>query len=427
MKIIITAFFSLFLLQLQAQDTMVMKETLGLKDILEHIRNHSTHLKRYDAEARSLDEAAKGARSWEAPQLGTGLWMVPYNPRMWQKSKDGVQETNGMGQYMISGQQMFPNRKRQNAEEAYLGALSSVTQEQKKATQNDLFAEAKKNFYQWLVIKKKIAVIDENMKLLDFMIKSTEIRYRNAMEKISAYYKAKAALGTSANDKLMFQNEIIQKRIALNTLMHRDKTIVFDIDTAIDARDYSLISFDSTALVNNRSDIRVFEKQINITKLQQDVEKAKLRPEFGLRYEHMFGFGGSPMQYTLMGMVKIPFARWSARASKANIESLKWKAVAQEQEQIAMTNEALGMAYSLKAEIETKQKQIRLYETEIIPALQRNYKTTQLAYEQNTEDLFVLYDAWERLNMIQLEYVDQLQQFFTMQIELERVLEITEQ
>jgi outer membrane protein TolC len=399
------------------------QDTLSLKGILAHIQMHSEHLKMYDAEARSLDEAAKGARSWMPPELGTGLWMVPYNPSEWKKGDDGM---NGMGQYMLSAQQMFPNRKRQSAEENYLKAMSSVAQQQKQATQNDLFAEAKKNFYQWLVVKKKMAVINENLKLLDFMIKSAEIRYKNGIEKISAYYKAKAALGISANMRLMLENEIVQKRIALNTLMHRDRTIVFDIDSTVDVQDYSTKSFDSTTLITSRSDIRAIEKQIGLTTLQQDFERTKLKPEFGLRYDHMFGFGGLPMQYTLMGMIKIPLAKWSARGAKATVESLKWKAVSQEQERLAMINEELGMAYSMKEEIETKQKQIKLYERDIIPALRRNYQTTQLAYEQNTEELFMLYDAWEKLNMTQIEYLDLLQQLLTMDVEFERILEIKE-
>jgi outer membrane protein TolC len=349
--------------------------------------------------------------------------MVPYNPSEWKKGDDGM---NGMGQYMLSAQQMFPNRKRQSAEENYLKTMSSVTQEQKQATQNDLFAEAKKNFYQWLVVKKKIVVINENLKLLDFMIKSAEIRYKNGIEKISAYYKAKAALGMSANMRLMLENEIVQKRIALNTLMHRDRTIVFDIDSTVDVQDYSTKSFDSTTLITSRSDIRAIEKQIGLTTLQQDFERTKLKPEFGLRYDHMFGFGGLPMQYTLMGMVKIPLAKWSARGTKAAVESLKWKAISQQQERLAMINEELGMAYSMKAEIETKQKQIRLYEADIIPALKRNYQTMQLAYEQNTEELFMLYDAWEKLNMIEIDYLDLLQQLLTMDAEFERILEIKE-
>lgn len=47
----------------------------------------------------------------------------------------------------------------------------------------------------------------------------------------------------------------------------------------------------------------------------------------------------------------------------------------------------------------------------------------QLAYEQNTEELFMLFDAWESLNMTQLEYLDQLQQLLLMQAELDRILE----
>jgi hypothetical protein len=48
----------------------------------------------------------------------------------------------------------------------------------------------------------------------------------------------------------------------------------------------------------------------------------------------------------------------------------------------------------------------------------------QLAYEQNTEELFNLYDAWETLNNTQLDYWDQVQQLLLMQVELERILEI---
>ena len=48
----------------------------------------------------------------------------------------------------------------------------------------------------------------------------------------------------------------------------------------------------------------------------------------------------------------------------------------------------------------------------------------QLAYEQNTEELFTLFDAWETLNMTQLEYLQQLQELLMMQVKLERILEI---
>lgn len=394
---------------------------LSLDQVLTEIRTKHPALKRFDADIRSQDEAAKGAWSWMPPEVGTGFWMVPYNTKM-IKGKDG---TGGMGQYMISGQQMIPNRKRQSAEAAYMGAMSSVTKERKEASLNDLIAEAKKNYYQWGVIERRLSVLAENEKLLDFMIKSAEIRYKNNMGGVNAYYKAKSALGNIHNMRLMQQNEIAQRRIALNTLMQRNRQQPLDIDTTIAIKDYSNVAFDSTTLTASRSDIQAIEKEIAVTGLQSDLEKAKLRPEFGIRYEHMFGLGaGVPNQYTLMAMVKIPFARWSSRMNRANIESLKWRAISLDEEKAAMVNESLGMLYSMRTEIETRKKQLKVYEEEIIPALTRNYKTMQIAYEQNTEELFMLFDAWEKLNMTQLEYLDLLQQLLVMQAELDRILEI---
>jgi len=140
----------------------------------------------------------------------------------------------------------------------------------------------------------------------------------------------------------------------------------------------------------------------------------------------MFGFGGFPQQFTLMAMAKIPFARWSAKGNRATIESLRWKAEGLQQERTAATNEALGMAYSMKTMIETKKSQLKVYEQEIIPALRRDYQTMQLAYQQNTEELFILYDAWEKLNNAQQEYLDLMQQLLISQAELDRILEIKE-
>jgi outer membrane protein TolC len=331
-----------------------------------------------------------------------------------------------MGQYMISAQQFFPNRKRQYAEFNYLQAMSSVTKEEKEATRNFLLSEAKKNYYQWVMAEKKINVLDENEKLIDFMIKSAEIRYKNGIGKINAYYKAKAALGNIHNIKLMLQNEIAQTRILLNTLMYRDRNNFFTIDTVILLKDYSNIPLDTSNIAASRSDIRAIERNIEIAGLQQDLERAKLKPEFGLRFDHMFGFGGFPQQFTLMAMAKMPFARWSAKGNRATIESLRWKAEGLQQERTAATNEALGMAYSMKTMIETKKSQLKVYEQEIIPALRRDYQTMQLAYQQNTEELFILYDAWEKLNNAQQEYLDLMQQLLISQAELDRILEVKE-
>jgi outer membrane protein TolC len=373
----------------------------------------------YAAQIRSLDEAAKGARSWMPTEFGTGFWMTPYNPNLWRKGDNGA---TGMGQYMLSAQQMFPNKKRQDAEAAYMEGMSSVDKEKVKYELNQLYADAKKNYYEWIVIQKKLIVINGNEKLLNFMIKDAEIRYKNGIDKLSAYYKAKAQLGNLLNMRLMLENEKKQKLITLNTLMNRNKVQEFEIDTIYSIKDFQGTAFDTTAL-SDRSDVKSIDKDIQLTSLQQNVERMKTKPEFGVRYEHMFGLGGMPMQYTLMGMVKIPFGK-ANRMSKANVESLRWKAEALSQQRQMILNDASGTVTGISNELETKKKQVKLFEENIIPALRKNYQVMQLGYQQNTEQLFTLFDAWDTLNKTQLEYLDQLQQLLKTQVELERILEI---
>ena len=402
---------------------LVNAQTKSLNEILNEIQVANPALKMYDADIRSMDEAAKGVRSWMPAEFGAGFWMTPYNPKMWKagmKDAEGMQEP-GMGQFMLSAQQMFPNKQRQNAEAKYMEAMSSVEKERKQATINNLFAEAKMNYYEWLVIEKKRRVIDQNEKLLNFMIKNAEIRFKNGMAKLSAYYKAKAALGNLQLMRVMLQSEAVNKRIALNTLMKRNQADSFAIDTSYTIKDYTE-TFDSTAFINTRSDIKAIDRNIQLTFLQQDVERGKLKPEFGIKYDHMFAWAKQPWQFSLMAMAKIPLGR-STLMNKANIESLKWKAQSLSQQRQMMLNEATGMAYTMRNEIAAKKKQMMLYETNILPAFKNNYKSMQLGYEQNTEEMFMLFDAWETLNMTQIEYLNQLQQLLIMQAELERILE----
>jgi len=125
-----------------------------------------------------------------------------------------------------------------------------------------------------------------------------------------------------------------------------------------------------------------------------------------------------------MGMVKLPLAKWSSKMNKAKAESLIWQNEALINQQKMIINEASGMADAAFSELESKKKQMFLFQQQIIPALRKNFQTMELGYEQNTEELFELFDAWEALNMTQMDYLEQLQKALQMQAELMKILEI---
>lgn len=395
-------------------------QTLKLDAILDSIKASHPVVKMYQHEIRSMDEAAKGARSWMPPQFGLGQFMTPYNVRLWQK--EGI-HSDGMGSVMLSGEQMFSSKKKLDANERYMTAMSSVEKEKLNTSLNDLIGDAKQAYFELIILRKKMKILDQNEKLLNFMIRNAEIRYKNGLEKISAYYKAKAALGNLQNMRLMFDNDIKEKFVRLNVLMGKNAVREFEVDTTYQLKDYAGVFFDSTLFYSQRSDLKALDKDINLIRLKSETEKQNLKPQFGIRYDHMIGFGAQPMLYTIMGMVKVPMAKWSAKMSQANIESLKWKVNALQAQKEMMANEYSGMAQSMRNEMELKKRQLKLYDDNIIPALKNNFKTIQLGYEQNTEELFMLYDAWERLYMTQLDYTEILNLALKTQVNLERIME----
>lgn len=399
--------------------TALMAQTLSLDEVLTTIKTNNPQLKMYDADIQSSDAAAEGAKSWMPPQINTGFFMTPYDAKMWK-----ADEMNpGMGAYMIGFSQMIPNVSRQKADFNYMNTMASVEIENKNYTINQLNALAKTNYYQWLVLGKKAKIVEENILLLEYMIKSMEIRYQYNMDKLPTYYKAKSKYNESQSMLVMLKNNISQKRIVLNTLMARDKNSFFEIETNYTLSDFEWIKLDTTSLAQNRSDVKAIQKTMELNQLKIEIEKTKLLPEFGVKYDHMFAFGNRPQQFSLMGMVTLPMP-WSTKMNKSNINSIQIKNEGLEWQKQMILNEANGMISGMQTELENLKKQYDIADKSIIPALRRNYDTSVLAWQNNTGDLFVVLDAWEALNMAQMDKLDKLQAILNTQVEIEKQLEI---
>lgn len=402
--------------------SVVNCQTLTLDSIFKAIDNDQPELKMYDAQIKAYDTYATGAKSLDAPQVGAGFFMTPYNTMMWKP--DAMTGSSGMGSFMISAQQMIMNPKKLNANSTYMKSMSNVDREMKNVMRNELFSMAKMNYYEWLVLKKKLQVLTESESLLEYIVKSTEIRYSYGMDKLNGYYKAKAMLGDVQNMKLMAELEINQMRINLNTIMSRNKDFQFDIDTTFVLKTYEDNIIDTTLISTNRSDYKAYDQNINFLKSKQLYEQSKRLPDFGLKYDHMIAFGTQPQQFSLMAMVTIPIAPWSSKMYKSSVSGLNFEIEAVKNQQQILMNQTTGNLQNIKEQIRSKKQQLSLYEKTIISSMRKNYQTTLLAYEQNTEELFMVLDAWQNLKVAQIGYLDQLKELLLLQVEYEKQLEV---
>ena len=398
--------------------TNLAAQTLSLDTVLSTIKTNNPQLKMYDADIQSMDAAAKGARSWMAPQVETGFFMTPYNSKMWKANEMNP----GMGNYMLGVTQMIPNASKLNANENLMKAMSSVENENKNYTLNQLNALAKTYYYEWITIKKKIKIAQDNLQLLEYMIKSMEIRYQYNMDKLPSYYKAKSQLATLQSMIVMLENDVSQRKYMLNTLMARNKNEDLEIDSNYEIKDFNLFETDLSSYINNRSDIKAIDKTKDINKLKTEVERVATRPEFGVKYDHMFAFGNQPQQFSVLGMITIPMS-WSTKMNKANMESYRIKNESLDWQKQMIANEASGMIKGMNAEFLNLKKQYQITQDNIIPALKRNYDTAILAWQNNTGDLFIALEAWEAMNMTQIDALDKLKSILVAQVEIEKQLE----
>lgn len=403
------------------QISLAAQTALSLDSILTRIEQMHPALKAPDARIRELETYAGGTVSMPPPRVSTGFWMTPYNPKRWLD--DGA-HGDGMGSFMLSGEQMFPNRKMQQAEGRYMASMSAMQVADKGVMRNMLFAEAKTAYFNWLILKKKIAVVEESKNLLRLMLESAQERYKFNREKLGSIYKVETELVDLDRMQAMFTGEIRQQKNMLLSLMQFPQLTDFDPDTLIFSSWKNLPAAPDTSRIAARSDIQIIEAQFRTARLEQEFNRSKFKPEFGVRFDHMLAFGGQPWQFSLMGMMTVPIAPWANKDIKSKIAGIDHRLNAFEFEKSARTSDIRGALADRLVMLQTFQNQIERYENDIIPIQRKRFQSTLLAYGQNTDDLFMVLDAWLELKMSRLAQLDMLQQLLQTKVAYEKELEI---
>jgi outer membrane protein TolC len=365
-------------------------------------------LQAYDAKISAQDVYATGAKSLDAPKISAGQYQTPY------------QVNPNTGSFMIQAEQMFTNPAKLRAKEDYMKGMSKVTAEDKNYLTNQLIAQAKQYYYERVVLEKKLTLLKNTQSLLEYMLKDANIRLTYGKEKLPNIYKAKADLYQLDNTREQLNNEISQKNIMLNTLMNRDKQTAFTVDTSFVLKDYETAITDTSSLANARSDIKGISRNIDLQQLNAKMEYSKRKPDFGIQAGHMFSYGGMANQYILMASVTIPIVPWASKEYKANLKGIRYEVAELQQKKLDMLNQVDGQLAGLRTGMSSKKRQLKNYNQNIIPALQNTYKTSLLAYEQNTGDLPSVLDSIKGLQSARMDALDRLQELLQLQVAYEK-------
>jgi len=389
---------------------------LSLDTILQRIDQHNLQLKSYGLKAQSYQYSAKAATAWMSPMIGIGTFMTPYPGQMVMDGRD-------KGSLMLQLEQDIPNYAKLNAQKKYIESKAKVENATRDVTLNDLKTQAKKLYYTWLVAQQKLVVLQKNGQIMQTMKKISEIRYPFNQSKLGSVYQTTAKLEENENMMRMQEGEIGKAKAWLNSLMSQSGNTDFAIDTNMKPVFTPNVQLDTASLASARKDIQQMDYNIQSMQLNIDAMKKQNKPDFKLRFDHMSPLaGGMPKAFSVMGMVSIPIASWSAKMYKSEVKGMQYEVEAMQMEKRAMLQETQGMLYGMQYQIKSMQQQITAMEEKIVPTLQKTLDVSVLGYRENKMQLPEVISAWEALNMMQSNVLDKKLKLYLMIADYEKEL-----
>lgn len=392
------------------------QEAYSLQQVLDSIAVRNPGLQQYALQTGASDAMGEAAKAWETPQVGAGVSEFPYG-NMGKMSNQGFAPRKML---MLRLQQMFPNFSKQKKESAYYQSFARQNQDDKATLQNMLFAQAKIAYYDALIAEKKLTIIDEQSKQLQLLIQIAEGRLAYNKASLPNIYKARAKLSDLGSTRIKAGSVIDQSVAIMNSLMDRPAGYAMQIDTAeyLLQKQINILQVDSAYVQTHRTDILHTTDEIHSMRLNQETVSSLGRPQFGIAWDNMRMNNGMYM-YNAMAMVTIPIAPWFSKGYKSEVSSMDYQIRSMKKMQDNQVLQALGNIRKDWLSLQAAQKDLQIFQDEVIPSYAKTYQAYLNAFSENTGDIYETLMAWDDLTMKKMEYYDKLGDLLNIRVMLE--------
>jgi outer membrane protein TolC len=390
-------------------------QTYTLRQVLDSIETRNPGLQQFAPKTAASFAEADAAKAWMAPSVGVGLSEFPYG---------GGKDMGGGGMarkmVMLRLEQMFPNFGQQNKQRDYYQSLRLQDQDDSATMKNMLFAEAKMAYYDALVAEKKLAVVDQQQKQVQLLIQISEGRLPYGKASLPEIYKARAKLSDLQSMRVQLEAASEQAVAILNSLMNRSQQAPLQIDTAEDFAhsEIAILQVDSSYILENRSDIHRASDEIHSLRLNKKVVSSESRPTFGINLDNMRMNSGGYM-YSAMAMVSVPIAPWFSKGYKSKAKAIDYQIQATRKMQAGQVQEAIGVIQKDWLKLQAAQKDVQIFQQEVIPAYSKAYQSYLNAFSENTGDIYETLMAWDELTMKKMQYWDKISDLLNIRVMLE--------
>lgn len=392
------------------------EKTWPLDSVLVHIERQNIHLRSYESRVKAIQAKAEAATAWMAPMVGAGTYMTPYPGQKRMGSGDN-------GSLMFQLEQEIPTGGKRAAKQKQLQAQAQLQQIDRLITLKDYQAQAQKLYYKLQLANRKKVVLADSKVLLEMIKKIAQIRYTYNQNSLSSIYQAEAKVEQNLNSLSEIQSEEQQNYSWLKALMNMPESTVLKIDTQELVLALPVKQVDSHALLQQKLSLKKMEAEIQASRLEMEAMKLERKPVFKLRLDHMSPLSSMmPHSYSIMGMLSIPMAPWSKKMYEKEVQALQYEVQALNESKQQTLRASEGLVYSKYRQLADLKARITRMDDKIIPALQRAFDASFLAYQENKQSLNLLLNDWEALLEMKNTLLDEKLNLYLSLVDYEQAL-----
>jgi len=425
----------LLLLGLLLSNVASAQQTLVLKDALNYAIQNSANTRKAKLDIEGGRYKTEEVRAQALPSV-TGSGGLTYNPIIGQlvvgTNLDGSPMAFKMGKawnanagvqlnQQLFNQQVFTGLKAARTSESYYNASAELTDEQ-------IIEQVANNYYQVLVNRQQLNVIDTNIKNVKVVENIIGNQYKNGLARKIDVDRIKVNLTNLETRREQTSNAIVQLENQLKFSMGMPVETAIVLPKSELDHNPTLPSFADTVNVENRTEMKLLNIQKDLLTLQRKAYVAEYYPTLALAANYSytgqsdkfdlfkksgdaFWYGASAVGVTL----KVPIFNGFATRSRVRQADVDLKKATEDRRE---TRNALNLAYeNAKIQLKNSVNTINSQRANVLLA-QEIYNSTQNNYNNGLAALTDLLDTENALTEAQNSYTQALLNYKIAEIQL---------
>ena len=379
-------------------DGIFINEKSSLSDLSSYALLHNPGLKAAFDQWKALLENVTRARSLPNPKLTFAYFIQEVETRVGpQKNKVGIMQMfPWFGTLKLKGK-------------AALEAANSHRQKVEQMKFNLLF-KLKKTYYQYYYIFQNISILEKNVKLLEYLEKVVETKYKAGSTGYVDLIKIQIE-----KDKLLDQirsarEQIVPLQNKLNSLLNRDPNASLPPPQSPRLTSYS---FSKNQL---REWLKKNNPELKSLNFIRKEAKAKIKlarkgyfPNFALGLNYIFvdearmtgveDSGKDP----IVAMVQFSLPIWFSK-NRARVNQAKWQLKKVVNQKKDLENNLLARLGMVFFRLQDGEKKIKLYGNNLLPQARQAVEVIQSAYKTGNADILNFIDSQRTLLDFELKH-----------------------